>query len=52
MNIVNSGKLETLNPFAAMGDLIDFTLSNARRFYSSKGKNSAAKGLKHYKYGV
>ena len=28
-----------------MGDLIDFTLSNARRFYSSKGKNLAAKGL-------
>ena len=29
-----------------MGDLIDFTLSNARRFYSSEGKNLAAKGLK------
>ena len=29
-----------------MGDLKDFTLSNARRFYSSKGKNLAAKGLK------
>ena len=28
-----------------MGDLIDFTLSNARRFYSSKGNNSAVKGL-------
>ena len=28
-----------------MGDFIDFTLSNARRFYSSKGKNLAAKGL-------
>ena len=34
------------NPFTAMGDLIDFTLSNARRFYSSKGQNLAAKGLK------
>ena len=31
-----------------MGDLIDFTLSNARRFYSSKGQNLAAKGLKRY----
>ena len=30
-----------------MGDLIDFTLSNARpSIYSSKGKNLAAKGLK------
>ena len=29
-----------------MGDLKDFTLSNARRFYSSKEKNLAAKGLK------
>ena len=28
-----------------MGDFIDFTLSNARRFYSSKGENLAAKGL-------
>ena len=34
------------NPFTAMGDLTDFTLSNARRFYSSKGDNLAAKGLK------
>ena len=28
-----------------MGDLIDFTLSNARWFYSSKGENLAAKGI-------
>ena len=35
----------SLNAFTAMGDFIDFTLSNARRFYSSKGKNLAAKGL-------
>ena len=28
-----------------MGDLIDFTLSNARQFYSSKGQNLAAKGI-------
>ena len=34
-----------VNPFTAMGDLIDFTLSNARRFYSSKGENLAVKGL-------
>ena len=33
-----------LNPFTAMGDLIDFTLSNARRFYSAKGENLAVKG--------
>ena len=35
-----------LNPFTTMGYFIDFTLSNARRFYSSKGENLAAKGLK------
>ena len=37
--------IREFNPFTAMGDLIDFTLSNARRFYSSKGKNLATKGL-------
>ena len=49
----NSWRLESiscnrneLNPFTAMGDSIDFTLSNTRRFYSSKGKNLATKGLK------
>ena len=36
----------SLNPFTAMGNLIDFTLSNARQFYSSKGKNLTVKGLK------
>ena len=38
----------TLNPFTAVGvdrSLIDFTLSNARRFYSSKGNPLAVKGL-------
>ena len=35
-----------LTLFTAMGDLIDFTLSNARQFHSSKGENLAAKGLK------
>ena len=29
-----------LNPFTAKGELIDFTLSNARRFYSSRGDPS------------
>ena len=35
-----------LNPFTAKDLLIDFTLSNARRFYSSKGNPLAVKGLK------
>ena len=34
-----------LNPFSAKDVLIDFTLSNARRFYSSKGNPLALKGL-------
>ena len=34
------------NPFTPKSDLIDFTLSNARRFYSSKGDPSGVKGLK------
>ena len=33
------------NPFSAKDVLIDFTLSNARRFYSSKGNSLALKGL-------
>ena len=33
------------NPFGAKDVLIDFTLSNARRFYSSKGNPLALKGL-------
>lgn len=35
-----------MNPFTAMGDLIDFTLSDARRVYSSEGDPLAVKGLK------
>ena len=35
----------SLNPFTPKGDLIDFTLSNARQFYSSKGDPLAVKGL-------
>ena len=34
------------NPFSAKDVLIDFTLSSARRFYSSKGNPLALKGLK------
>ena len=34
------------NPFTPKSDLIDFTLSKARRFYSSKGDPLGVKGLK------
>ena len=34
----------TLNPFTPKSDLIDFTLSNARWFYSSKGDPLGVKG--------
>ena len=34
--------------FTAKGNLIDFTLSNANRFYSSKGDPLAVKGLKNH----
>ena len=37
-----------INPFTPKSDLIDFTLSNARRFYSSKLDPSGVKGLKYY----
>ena len=33
------------NPFTPKSDLIDFTLSSARRFYSSKGDPLGVKGL-------
>ena len=36
----------SFNPFTPKSDLIDFTLSNARRFYSSKGDSLGVKGLK------
>ena len=36
-----------LNPFPAKDVLIELTLSNARRFYSSKGSPLAVKGLKN-----
>ena len=40
--------LYLVNPFSAKDVLIDFTLSNARRFYASKGNPLALKGLKNY----
>ena len=41
-------KTISLNPFTPKSDSIDFTLSNARRFYSSKGDPSGVKGLKNW----
>ena len=38
-------KAISLNPFTPKSNLIDFTLSNARRFYSSKGDPLGVKGL-------
>ena len=35
-----------INPFTPKSDLIDFTLSNANRFYSSKGDPLGVKGFK------
>ena len=40
--------IHVINPFSAKDVLIDFTLSNARRFYLSKGNPLALKGLKNY----
>ena len=33
------------NPFTPKSDLIDFTLSDARQFYSSKGDPLGVKGI-------
>ena len=41
-----SKSLLGINPFTPKSDLIDFPLSNARRFYSSKGDPSGMKGLR------
>ena len=44
----NVGITQTVNALTAVGALMtptDFTLSNARRFYSSMGNPSAVKGL-------
>ena len=34
-----------VNPFKSKSDFIDFTQSNDRRFYSSKGEPLGVKGL-------
>ena len=39
----------SLNPFTPKSDSIDFTLSNAGQFYSSKGDPLGVKGLKNYR---
>ena len=39
---------EQFNPFTPKSYFIDFTPSNARRFYSSKGDPLGVKGLKNY----
>ena len=38
---------EIVNPLKPKSDLIDFTLSDARRFYLSKGDPLGVKGLKN-----
>ena len=45
MGVKGLKKTISLNPFSPKSDLIDFTLSNARRFYSSKGDPLGVKGL-------
>ena len=44
-NSVNNVPINALTAVGALRALIDFTLSNARRFYSSIGNPLAAKGL-------
>ena len=46
MGVKGLKKTISLNPFTAKSDLIDFTVSNARRFYSSKGDPLEVKWLK------
>ena len=45
-NVTTTMSCSFLNPFTAEDVIIDFTLSNARRFYSSKENPLAVKGLK------
>ena len=45
-NEIRFSFLLIVNPFTPKSDLIDFTLSKARRFCSSKGDPSGVKGLK------
>ena len=41
-------QINCFNPFTPKSDFIGFTLSNARRFYSSKGDPLGVKELKNY----
>ena len=41
----NKSSARSFNPFNPKSDLIDFTLFNARRFYSSKGHPFGVNGL-------
>ena len=44
---ISSQEIQTrIKPFTPKSDFIDLTLSNARRFYSSKGDPLGVKGLK------
>ena len=40
--------MQMSQPFPARDPPVDFTLSNARRFYSSKSELLGSKGLKNY----
>ena len=46
MHHKNTPVRHSFNPFTPKSDLIDFTLFNARPFYSSKGDPLGVKGLK------
>ena len=46
--LLDRNKKERVNPFTPKSDFIDFTLSNARRFYASKGDPLGVEGLKQY----
>ena len=45
LNLGSRNTLEDINPFTTKSDLIDFTLFNARWFYSSQVDPSEVKGL-------
>ena len=47
-NEIRVSFLPKVNPFTLKSDLIDFTLSNARRFCPSKGGPLVVKGSKNY----
>ena len=47
-NEIRVSFLLRVNPFTPKSDLIDFTLSNTRRFCPSKGDPSGVKGSKNY----